>query len=154
MQTAMSDRTPPKARAALLRATEFPPRLGEAPEFAHLACAIVENPMCVAPGLWEHAEDAQAQRHGHPNRWRDSDGQIVILPLDRFCARIEAAVCVHASVSALGPSVHCCACLINLTEPSLQATLGVRGVAALRCCLLSNSETRTDKFSTIAGDRG
>lgn len=45
LQTAMSDRTPPKARAALLQATEFPPRLGEAAEFAHLALALIENPM-------------------------------------------------------------------------------------------------------------
>ena len=43
--TAMGDNIANKARVRLLQDTLFPPRFGEANEFAHLVLAIVENPM-------------------------------------------------------------------------------------------------------------
>ncbi|GAA99210.1 uncharacterized protein L969DRAFT_86419 [Mixia osmundae IAM 14324] len=43
--TAMGNSTPPKAKAAILHSTEYPPRLGRAEEFAHLSLAIIGNPM-------------------------------------------------------------------------------------------------------------
>jgi NAD(P)-dependent dehydrogenase (short-subunit alcohol dehydrogenase family) len=43
--TNMALATPPKAKAAMLLNTEFPPRFGRAPEFAHLCQSIFENSM-------------------------------------------------------------------------------------------------------------
>lgn len=42
-QTAMSDMLPPKAKASLVRNTEYPKRLGHAKEFASLVRQCVEN---------------------------------------------------------------------------------------------------------------
>ncbi|KAK4052652.1 hypothetical protein OIO90_004280 [Microbotryomycetes sp. JL221] len=41
--TAMGAGTSDKVKQGLLKSTLFPPRFGEAPEFAHLACSVVEN---------------------------------------------------------------------------------------------------------------
>lgn len=43
--TAMGAGTSDKVRENLLKSTLFPPRFGKAEEYAHLAAAIVENPM-------------------------------------------------------------------------------------------------------------
>lgn len=44
-ETAMSNGLPPETRAEILKAVPFPPRIGQAAEYARLVQAIIENPM-------------------------------------------------------------------------------------------------------------
>ncbi len=44
-RTPMMAGLPEKAQQALGAMVPFPPRLGEPPEYAHLATAVIENPM-------------------------------------------------------------------------------------------------------------